>query len=78
MVCCFGNIMDTLSVTQKRDAIRMFVKDVIWDGKMAHAILFGSNYTYELPDASIAVQSDVDAAIEESNNAVLPPPKRRH
>lgn len=71
MLCSFGNMVDTLSVTQKREAIRMFVKDVTWDGQMVHATLFGSNYTYELPETPISVQGHEYAVSEEDNNTAM-------
>lgn len=64
MLCSFGNMVDTLSVTEKRDAIRMFVKDVIWDGERAHAVLFGSDYTYELPKTPITLENPVKVTVE--------------
>ena len=38
-----------MTVEQKRAAIRTFVKEIIWDGRDAHVVLFGSEYEYEFP-----------------------------
>lgn len=53
----FRNIADRLSVDQKRDMVRMAVKEVIWDGENAHVILFGSDYKYELPEKPLCENS---------------------
>ena len=34
--------IDDMTVTQKRAAIRTVVRKVVWDGKVAHVVLFGS------------------------------------
>mgnify|MGYP002626399385 CR=1 FL=1 len=51
----FKNTVDEMSVEQKRAAIRTFVKQIIWDGKDAHIILFGSDYEYEFPEKPIGI-----------------------
>lgn len=45
----FATTMDTMDVEEKRAAIRMLVHQVIWDGKQAHVVLFGSDleWTYQ-------------------------------
>ena len=40
----FANNVDSLSIEQKRLAIRDFVKEVIWDGEYAHIVFFGGEY----------------------------------
>ena len=37
----YGNAFRTLSIEEKRDALRLFVKKVIWDGEKAHIYFFG-------------------------------------
>lgn len=46
MLCSFSNMVDEMSVEQKRSTIRTFVKEVIWDGQDIHIVLFGSDYDY--------------------------------
>lgn len=51
----FKGTMDEMSVEQKRTAIRAFVKQVIWDGKDAHVVLFGADYEYEFPETPVGI-----------------------
>ena len=49
MLSSFKDTVDSMTVEQKRAAIRTFVKEVVWDGQRAHVVLFGSDYEYEFP-----------------------------
>ena len=42
LLTAFHNNIDNMTVTQKRAAIRTVVRKVVWDGKVAHVVLFGS------------------------------------
>lgn len=43
LLSTFRNSFDTMTVEQKRTAIRTIVRKVIWDGSDAHVILFGAD-----------------------------------
>ena len=42
LLTVFHDNIDDMTVTQKRAAIRTVVRKVMWDGKVAHVVLFGS------------------------------------
>lgn len=42
LLTVFHDNIDNMTVTQKRAAIRTVVRKVVWDGKVAHVVLFGS------------------------------------
>ncbi len=42
LLTVFHDNIDDMTVTQKRAAIRTVVRKVLWDGKVAHVVLFGS------------------------------------
>ena len=43
LLTVFHDNIDDMTVTQKRAAIRTVVRKVVWDGKVAHVVLFGSS-----------------------------------
>lgn len=55
MLATFKNTVDEMTVEQKRAAIRAIVKQIIWDGKEAHVVLFGSDYEYEFPEIPVEI-----------------------
>lgn len=55
MLSSFKDTVDTMTVEQKRAAIRTFVKQIIWDGTDAHVVLFGSEYEYEFPEEPLGI-----------------------
>ena len=55
ILSAFRDTVDEMSVVQKRAAIRTFVKEIIWDGKDAHVVLFGSDYEYEFPETPVGL-----------------------
>ena len=67
MLSTFKNTVDQMTVEQKRAAIRTIVKQVIWDGKNAHLVLFGSNYKYEFPETPIGIGEITSKNSEEEN-----------
>ena len=60
----FKGTVDDMTVEQRRAAIRTFVKEIVWDGTQAHAVLFGSEYAYKFSEIPINVG---DAAISCKN-----------
>jgi site-specific DNA recombinase len=62
MLSVFRTSVDTMSVEEKRAAIRTVVRKVIWDGVNAHVILFGADEQIEFPD-----MTDRIADTEEDN-----------
>lgn len=62
MLAVFRTSVDTMSVEEKRAAIRTVVRKVIWDGANAHVILFGADEEIEFPD-----MTDRIADTEEDN-----------
>ena len=42
LLTVFHDNIEDMTVTQKRAAIRTVVRKVVWDGKVAHVVLFGS------------------------------------
>ena len=43
LLSAFSSSIDTMSLEQKRTAIRTIVRKVIWDGNNAHVVLFGAD-----------------------------------
>lgn len=67
MLATFKSTVDQMTVEQKRAAIRTIVKQVIWDGKNAHLVLFGSNYKYEFPEKPIGIRNKIANNVEKEN-----------
>lgn len=67
MLAVFKDTVDEMTVEQKRAAIRTIVKQVIWDGKDAHVVLFGSDYEYEFPETPVGIKGVVSIGGEEGN-----------
>ena len=65
----FKDTVDKMTVEQKRSAIRTFVKEIIWDGRDAHVVLFGSEYEYEFPKTPVGVGNQVAGSKTEENLA---------
>lgn len=42
MLASFRTTIDLLSIEEKRAAIRTVVQKVVWDGNLAHVVLFGA------------------------------------
>lgn len=65
----FQDTVDSMTVEQKRAAIRASVHQVIWDGSHAHLVLHGSSYEYKFPEATagmgnIATEDGESAAFD--------------
>ena len=72
LLASFKDTVDGMTVEQKRAAIRVFVKEIIWDGKDAHVVLFGSDYEYEFPEEPIGIGNQVaESEIEENFKAAV-------
>ena len=54
MLVSFKDIFESMTIEQKRLALRTFIKKVVWDGKNVYVYLFGTNDNgseIDLPDA---------------------------
>ena len=67
MLAVFRTSVDTMSVEEKRAAIRTVVRKVIWDGANAHVILFGADEEIEFPDIKDRFGSD-EEPLEEGDD----------
>lgn len=58
MLRSFSVTVDNMTIEQKRQTIRTFVKEVIWDGENAHIVFFGSDYEYPFKKAEMLADDD--------------------
>ena len=61
----FKDQVDEMSVEEKRDALRMLVKEIVWDGETAHVILIGSDYKYEFPKVPVGIGENLPKTAKE-------------
>lgn len=59
MLKSFSVTVDNMTIEQKRQTIRTFVKEVIWDGGDAHIVFFGSDYEYPFKKAEMLADDDI-------------------
>ena len=67
MLSSFKDTVDGMTVEQKRAAIRTFVKEIIWDGRDAHVVLFGSDYEYEFPETPVGIGNTLEETGNDAN-----------
>jgi site-specific DNA recombinase len=66
MLSVFRTSIDTMSIEEKRAAIRTVVRKVIWDGVNAHVVLFGANEDdIEFPNMADRIGHADDESTEE-------------
>lgn len=58
MLSTFASTIDTMTVEQKRTAIRTLVKKVVWDGTNVYVLLFGAEEETDVPDVDERELSD--------------------
>lgn len=59
MLKSFSVTVDNMTIEQKRQTIRTFVKEVIWDGEDAHIVFFGSDYEYPFKKSEMLADDDI-------------------
>jgi len=67
MLTSFQSTTDSMTVEQKRVAIRTCVKKVVWDGKEVHVYLFGSDDDYELPECPSSLEGESHEPLGENS-----------
>ncbi len=67
MLGSFKDRVDDMSVEEKRAALRVFVKEVIWDGENVHLVLFGSDYKFEFPETPVGIGNKIVQSDENKN-----------
>lgn len=58
MLKSFSVTVDNMTIEQKRQTIRTFVKEIIWDGENAHIVFFGSDYEYPFKKDEMLADDD--------------------
>lgn len=58
MLKSFSVTVDNMTIEQKRQTIRTFVKEIIWDGENAHIVFFGSDYEYPFKKTEMLADDD--------------------
>ena len=66
MLTSFQSTIDSMTVEQKRAAIRTCVKKVVWDGKEVHVYLFGSDDD-ELPECPSRLEGESHEPLGENS-----------
>ena len=64
MLSVFRSSLDRMSVEQKRAAVRMLVRKVVWDGQYAHVVLFGAPDEEQFSVTAIRPEPASDASGE--------------
>ena len=67
MLTSFQSTIDSMTVEQKRAAIRSCVKKVVWDSKEVHVYLFGSDDDYELPERPSRLEGESHEPLGENS-----------
>lgn len=58
MLKSFSVTVDNMTIEQKRQTIRTFVKEIIWDGENANIVFFGSDYAYPFKKDEMLADDD--------------------
>ena len=53
---CFGNVIKEMTVEQKRDAVRMLLEDLFWDGEEVHMVLAGAAFPEKILGEGIRIE----------------------
>ena len=77
LLLSFSESIDRMSVEQKRSALRMLVRKVVWDGQQAHVVLFGASALCE-PDAAPLSGPENPEAPDNGQKALPAAPAKTH